>query len=669
MPNRLANESSLYLKQHADNPVDWYPWGDEAFAKAKQEQKPLLVSIGYSSCHWCHVMAHESFESTYVADLMNQHFVCVKVDREERPDVDQIYMEAVQMVAQHGGWPLNVFCFPDGRPFFGGTYFPPEDNGSGMVPWPQLLMRVADVYRREPEKLEENAENIVKNLSAMNTPPAVSGAAGVTTETLTKAATTFCDAHDDDFGGFGSAPKFPPSTTLQFLMQMTRLTSAPEGGKTEEIFKRLDQVTETTLTAMAHGGIYDQIGGGFARYSVDRYWLIPHFEKMLYDNGLLLQAYAQGWQRYRKPLYQAIIEESIAWLKREMTAPSGLFYSSIDADSEGDEGKFTVWSPAEVEAVLGKEEGRRFCHAYNITHEGNFEGGKSNPALVEEDFEKRQSFAQAREKLLSAREKRVRPTTDKKHIVSWNSLMIRGLAEAGFSMDSPETIAMGRRAADFIWSEMRFNEDRLHSVHHHSPAFNGYLDDYAHYGEALLALAAVIDCYDPGASRLYIDRAATVTRAIDKHFADPEAAGYFFTSDDHEELVTRRKEWWDGALPSGNSSLLHLFSHLHILTADDFFRQRFTRQKRAYSGFADRAANGVPHALDALAADTAGIAVLKVKGVTDWSPLVSFIREKTAHRIYILQSSDPQQPEGYQLCVGPTCLQPVPDIKGLMEQL
>ena len=671
MPNRLAEESSLYLRQHANNPVDWQPWGKEAFARAKEEDKPVLVSIGYSSCHWCHVMAHESFENEYIADLMNKHFVCVKVDREERPDVDQIYMEAVQMIARHGGWPLNVFCFSDGRPFFGGTYFPPEDRGNNMVPWPQLLMRVRDYFQRERDKLEENAENIVHNLSAMNT-PVMGGADVLDTEALIRAANAVAKNHDDDFGGFGDAPKFPPSMTLDFLLETHRLlqTRRPPGDPESDLEHRLDQVVETTLKGMAHGGLYDQVGGGFTRYSTDRFWLIPHFEKMLYDNGLLLRTYSRAWRRYRAPLYRAVAEETADWAMREMhSAGTGLFSASIDADSEGEEGKFYLWTPEEVNSVLGDEAGRRFCQAYNITEAGNFERGKSNPALTAAEFSEREALAGARKKLLEARENRVRPATDSKQLVSWNSLMISGLAEAGFALDRPDLFAAARRAADFIWDNLRFDDNRLQALYDEQRDLNGYLDDYAFFGEALLTLNGLADLFDPGSSATYLERAESVAAAVDAHFADAEAVGHFFTSDDHETLVARRKEWWDNAMPAGNSALLHLFSRLYALTGNECHRKAFARLKKAYPGFAVKMPHGIPHALAALAADTAGLAVLKVKGIDDLTELATFLRDHTWQDIRVRVSDDPNQPDGYQLCIGTTCLAPAATVEELRERL
>lgn len=660
MPNQLVNEKSLYLRQHADNPVNWHPWGEEALAKAKAEDKPILVSIGYSSCHWCHVMEHESFENPYIAQLMNEHFVCIKVDREERPDVDQIYMDAVQMISQRGGWPLNVFCLPDGRPFFGGTYFPPEDRGNGMVPWPQVLIRVSDFFKRNRDQLEENAENIVKNLVASNTPLAAAGSV-IDQALLLDTSREFTRRHDDAYGGFGAAPKFPPSMALNYLIQVRQgwLEISRKDSSVNPAMDRIDAVIETTLTRMGHGGLFDQIGGGFARYSVDRYWIIPHFEKMLYDNGLLLDTYSRAWLTYGKPLYKAIVEETATWALREMRSDNGGFYSAFDADSEGVEGKFYVWKPEEIMEVLGQEEGKRFCQAYNITRAGNFEHGFSNPTLTESDFEIRQSLAAARAKLFRHRKGRIPPGLDKKQLTSWNSLLIRGLAEAGFALDRPDLFAAARTAADFIWDNARTPDNRLYSVYYNEGAVNAYLDDYAFYAEALLAIVAYADTFNPGQSKRYLNRCAAITKAALTHFKDPEAVGFYFTSHDHESLITRKKEWWDGAIPSGNASMLHVLSSLYYLTLDPSYQEAFLELRQAYSGPIARSPNGIPHALGALVADSNGIEVIKAKDVENLDDLAAVLRRQPWVKRFCLLSNEPEQPPGYQRCIGTVCLLPV----------
>ncbi len=669
MANRLSKEKSLYLRQHADNPVDWYPWGEEALEKAKTDDKPLLVSIGYSSCHWCHVMAHESFENDYIAKLMNDHYICIKVDREERPDVDQIYMDAVQMITNHGGWPLNVFCFPDGRPFFGGTYFPPEDRGQGLVPWPQLIMRVADFYKQKREELEENADNIVQNMLGSNIP--VNESEGpLDNQLLLTAAEVICKAHDDEWGGFGQAPKFPPSMALNFLLEL-RLSSACEEQR-PSLARRIDEVAIRTLSAMAQGGLYDQVGGGFARYSVDRFWLIPHFEKMLYDNGLLLDIYTKGWMRYRQPIFKAVVEETVNWLLRDMHAPNGGFYSSIDADSEGEEGKYYVWTPGEIESLLGQDDGKLFCETYSITEKGNFEHHTSNPALSTSDFNRREELCSQRKILLQQRLTRVHPAKDTKQLVAWNSLVIRGMAEAAFAFGRKEWLEYAKRAANWIWETQLFDDHRLHALCYEDniPGLNAYLDDYAFYAEALLTLGSKIDWLETGTSSLFIQRAIAIVDAVFAHFSDPSGQfGFYFTSDDHEKLVNRKKEWWDNAIPAGNSSLIHVLASLYAITGESKYRENSDTLRKAYSTFVQQIPNGIPHALAGITSDAVGIAVIKIKGISNLDLLQENLAEKPWRRVFLLSTDDPDQPDGYQLCVGSQCLEAEVDPAALVTKL
>ncbi len=669
MANRLSKEKSLYLRQHANNPVDWYPWGEEALEKAKSDDKPLLVSIGYSSCHWCHVMAHESFENDYIAKLMNDHYICIKVDREERPDVDQIYMDAVQMITNHGGWPLNVFCFPNGRPFFGGTYFPPEDRGQGLVPWPQLIMRVADFYKQKREELEENADNIVQNMLGSNIP--VNESEGpLDNQLLLTAAEVICKAHDDEWGGFGQAPKFPPSMALNFLLEL-RLSSACEEQR-PSLARRIDEVAIRTLSAMAQGGLYDQVGGGFARYSVDKFWLIPHFEKMLYDNGLLLDIYTKGWMRYRQPIFKAVVEETVNWLLRDMHAPNGGFYSSIDADSEGEEGKYYVWTPAEIESLLGQDDGKLFCETYSITEKGNFEHHTSNPALSTSDFNRREELSSQRKILLQQRLTRVPPAKDTKQLVAWNSLVIRGMAEAAFAFGRKEWLEYAKRAANWIWETQLYDDHRLHALCYEDniPGLNAYLDDYAFYAEALLTLGSKIDWLETGTSSLFIQRAIAIVDAVFAHFSDPSGQfGFYFTSDDHEKLVTRKKEWWDNAIPAGNSSLIHVLSSLYAITGESKYRENLDTLRKAYSTFVQQIPNGIPHALAGITSDAVGIAVIKIKGISNLDLLQENLADKPWRRVFLLSTDDPDQPDGYQLCVGSQCMEAKVDPAALVTKL
>jgi uncharacterized protein len=669
MPNRLAQANSLYLRQHADNPVDWYPWGEEAFARARAEDKPVLVSIGYSACHWCHVMAHESFEDPYIAKLMNTHFVCIKVDREERPDIDRIYMEAVQMLNGHGGWPLNVFCLADGRPFAGGTYFPPDERRGGqVVPWPQLLMRVADFHQRQRADLEENARAIIGNLQATNAPIQATGEPLKPVDLL-QAAGRLLDAHDAEFGGFGDAPKFPPATTLDFLLAMR--ASATVETRHPDTARAIDTAINRTLTGMAHGGIFDQIGGGFARYSVDRHWLIPHFEKMLYDNALLIDTYARSWQRYPKPLYARAVEETVQWLEREMRAPQGAFHAALDADTEGEEGRTYLWTPAEIEAVLGAAEGRCFAEAYGITEEGNFEhSGRSNPALLDGDPAVREALAPARRKLLAARDQRPQPGRDDKCLTAWNALLLRGLARAAFTFGRTGWLDTALGIGDWIWERMRQQGDRLHPVAYGETGDgNGMLDDYAHAAEGFLALAAVVDWARPGESARWIGRARRLADVVRRHFADPDGVGCFFTSDDHEALVHRSKEWFDNATPAGNSALVHVFTALEALTGEAEYGAEAARLQTAYPGIARAAPAAAGHALAGFAWRAIGLAVIKAQPDADLEGLRAALAARPWRPVFILAAAAPSQNAAYQLCVGTECLAPTDSLEELVENL
>lgn len=672
MQNRLSEENSLYLRQHADNPVQWYAWGPEALAAAEAADKPLLVSIGYSACHWCHVMAHESFENEYIANLMNKHFICVKVDREERPDVDQVYMEAVQMIQQQGGWPLNVFCLPDGRPFFGGTYFPPEDRGHGMIPWPQVLMRVADFYKRSKHELVENADAIQKNIMAATAAVSSGGGSGAWDNAhLTAAAQGICGNHDDQYGGFGGAPKFPPAMALNFLgaVRGSRAVDA----KDPKLAERIDSVRHITLRAMAHGGLFDQFGGGFARYSVDAHWLIPHFEKMLYDNALLIDAYTRGWLARREPLFAAVVEETIGWLQREMDAPCGGFYAALDADSEGEEGRYYVWTPEEIDRVLGPSEAREVRAAYNITNAGNFEHGTSNPALVDGDFSVREKLVGARRQLLAHREaERVRPGKDTKLSTSWNCMLIRSLADAGFYFGRAEWLQRARQAADFIWESLTEEVDgmrRVQAVLYEGVGARipGFLHDYALAADAFLAVAGKIDWLEPQASAIYFKRAKSCLDAAMHLFKDEHGAGYFFTAEDAETPVARRKEWFDNATPSGNSVMLHALSGIYAVTGEGRYAAAFQSTLPAYTDYCLKVAAGVAHALEAATTEAMGIVVIKVAAGTPLEPLRIGLAERPWRRTFIQMDAVRSSPQAYQVCIGTQCLPPTDELEAVLE--
>jgi uncharacterized protein YyaL (SSP411 family) len=526
-----------------------------------------------------------------------------------------------------------------------------------MIPWPQLLMRVADYYAKHRAELEENANNIAQNLLHANAPRGAS-AEPLENRALLAAAQGILTRQDATWGGFGEAPKFPPAMALDFLLAV-RATDAAE--RTPALAKRVDEVVNTTARAMAHGGMFDQFGGGFCRYSVDARWLIPHFEKMLYDNGLLLDFYAKAWRRHRNPLYAAVAEETAGWLLRDMRLPGGPFYAALDADTEGHEGATYVWTPAQVREVLDEAEARAVCAAYDISEGGNFEHGLSNPALVEADFSKRAALAPLREKLLEARRKRPQPGRDEKIVLAWNALAIRGLAEAAWALGRKDWFAAARQAADWIWEKMRWEhagETRLQAVHYEQGARGaGFLDDYAFLAEALLVLAAYGDWAEPGTGAIHAERARALVETVRQHFRDATEAGYFFTADDQEALAVRKKVWWDNAQPSGHAALAQVFTALHALTGDGSYAAELVELKKAYAGLAQQAPMGVPHALAAFTWDAVGVAVIKVKGACDWEGLRAALAARPYRPVFLVATEDAAQPEGMQLCVGTQCVE------------
>ncbi len=661
--NRLSSENSLYLKQHANNPVDWYPWGEAAFAKARETDKPMLISIGYSSCHWCHVMAHESFEDSYIAKLMNTHFVCVKVDREEHPDVDRIYMESVQMMNGHGGWPLNVFCLPNGRPFAGGTYFPPDDSkGYSLVPWPQLLTRVSDFFKRKRHELEENAEAILGNLQAANSVP-LSAEEAVRKEHFFQALDALLESADDDFGGFGDAPKFPPSMALDFLLSM-RATATVELMNPDRA-EAIDQTVCKTLRAMALGGLFDQIGGGFARYSVDRHWHIPHFEKMLYDNALLLRTYTLGWLRYRDPLFASVVAETIEFLQREMKLPSGAFASALDADSEGGEGAYYIWSPNEVREILG-DEAEAFCEAYCITEDGNFEdSGKSLPMLVDGRPAERDRWATARQQLREIRSKRPAPARDDKAIVGWNALLATALAEAGFAFDRKDWMEEAESVCRWVQKGQMEQSPAPHLQYGDNWGGRALLDDASYTVQAYLTLAARIEWIRPGSSQEWIESARSSLAQLLTDFEDPQASGYFYTARDHANPVHRGKEWMDHATPSGNSVLLGLLADFALLDPEGPWQEHYQQLEAAFSGVVERAPHAACRALESMVNQATGIARISIPEAADWNALQTLLSQRPWRRVFLL----PGETNQYQLCVGTSCNEPTADPAATIDKL
>lgn len=547
MPNRLVDETSPYLLQHKDNPVDWYPWGTEALERSREEQKPIFLSIGYSACHWCHVMEHESFENPQIAKLMNEKFVCVKVDREERPDLDQIYMNAVQLMTGHGGWPMSVFLTPDLKPFYGGTYWPPK-AARGMPGFDQVILAVDDAWANRRDQALQGADQLTAELEQL-TQKGTEGVAIALGEGLLNAAAHGLErSYDPIHGGFGEAPKFPHPFELQLLLRWWKRSGQD----------RWWDIVRLSLDKMAAGGMYDHLGGGFARYSVDARWLTPHFEKMLYDNALLAVVYLEAYLAGGDQKYLQVVTETLDYLLRDMTDSAGGFYSAEDADSEGVEGKFYVWTPEQIVQLLGDEPAETFCRVYDVTERGNFEDANilnlpktlaQQAKLLGRDLtELEGELATGRAKLLAEREKRVRPGLDDKVLVSWNALAIDAMARAGASLAEPRYIAAAQQAADFILAEMRDEGGRLlHTWRGGTAKLQAYLDDYTALANALVSL------YEATANEAYVSTAAELMEVVLARFGGGDEAGFYFTADDHEQLLTRNKDFTDNATPGGNS--------------------------------------------------------------------------------------------------------------------
>ena len=564
MSNRLARDTSPYLLQHADNPVDWYAWGPEALETARREDKPILLSIGYAACHWCHVMAHESFEDEDTARLMNANFVNIKVDREERPDIDGIYMQAVQAMTGQGGWPMTMFLLPDGSPFYGGTYFPPDDK-HGLPSFRTVLQSVTEAYEKRREGVAASAQQLRQiyesNLGQMRS----SGV--LTRDTLQAVYKSLAQRYDARNGGFGTAPKFPATMALDFVLRHWKRTGTEEA---------LDIVVNS-FHKMARGGIYDQIGGGFARYSVDASWLVPHFEKMLYDNALLTRLGAHVWQATKDEEIRRVTMETVDWVAREMTSPAGGFYSSLDADSEGHEGKFYVWSEDELDSLLG-DDSRAFKGYYGVTGAGNFEG--KNILFVPSDRAAAAAhagidehtldaiLARARRLLYETRAKRVWPGRDEKILASWNGLMLRGIANAARAFSRDDFTKLALQNAEFLAREMVRSGRVMRSHKNGVTRINGFLDDHAAVALGFLAV------YEITFDEIWVRRAREIADAMIEWFWDDEVGAFFDTARDAEELITRPRDVTDNAIPSGTSLAVELLLHLAELQEDSEYRRR-----------------------------------------------------------------------------------------------
>jgi len=574
--NRLLNETSPYLQQHAYNPVDWYPWGAEALERAAAETKPIFLSIGYSACHWCHVMEHESFEDPEIAAYLNEHFVSIKVDREERPDLDQIYMNAVQLLTQRGGWPMSVFLTPDRRPFFGGTYWP-KSSRHGMPGFEDVLRGVLDAWVNRRERVLEAAGDLTETLQ--RTADQMNPPTNLTAELIDQAGKGLCRRADRTHGGFGGAPKFPHTMDLRLLLRYAKRT-----GDMDAL-----SVVRVTLDKMGSGGIYDHLGGGFHRYSTDVGWLVPHFEKMLYDNALLIPVYLEGAQAMGNDEYLRIVRETLCYIEREMQSPAGGFYSTQDADSEGVEGKFFVWQKREILELLGEERGEMFCRAYDVTEHGNWEGTNilNRPRSMKEIAteagrsveELEEELKEGREILRVAREGRVHPGRDEKILVGWNGMMIAAAAMGGRVLGDGRWTEMAKRGAEFAWKEMRQANGGLWHTHKDGRShLNAYLDDYACLVDGLVELFLTTG------DVLHLERGEEIAATMIERFHDAESGGFFYTSHDHESVIARQKDIQDNATPSGNSmaawGLIRLGYLLGKTEWEDLGRETLERMSR-----------------------------------------------------------------------------------------
>ncbi|MEY2430774.1 MAG: uncharacterized protein QOC92_499 [Acidimicrobiaceae bacterium] len=659
--NRLARATSPYLRQHKDNPVDWYPWGDEAFAKAKAEDKPIMLSVGYSACHWCHVMAHESFEDESTAAVVNDLFVNVKVDREERPDVDAIYMEATQAMTGHGGWPMTVFCDPAGRPFYCGTYFPKQARG-GMPSFLDICRAVDDAWRNRRDELLGHADELVE---AIGRTAALAGpdAEAPGRDVLTAAYRHLREQHDDEWGGFGGAPKFPQTMSLELLLRAHHHNHAPAA---------IDSV-RTSLDAMASGGIYDHLGGGFARYSVDNIWLVPHFEKMLYDQALLARVYLHAWQLTESPVYLQVLDETIAYLLRDLRHERGGFYSAEDADSEGEEGKFYVWTPQEIRAVLegAPELADAAIEWYGVTDDGNFEGTNIlNRITHRGDLLRPPEVEEARARLFAAREKRIRPGLDDKVLAEWNGLMLATLAEAAAATGRKDWLDAARQTGEFLLRELRRDDGRW---------LRSWQADHGAHTLAFAAdHAALIDAYtrlaEASGEARWITAAVDTAEALLGLFWDDEGGALFTTAHDGERLVARPKDLLDNATPSANSLAALALVRLAALTGIDRYRDRAEDILRLLGRIAGQHPTAFAHLLGAVDLIDGGVTEIAVVG--DRPDLVGAVHERYLPSAVLAWGEPYESPlwhdrrEGYAyVCEQYVCNAPVDTADALINEL
>lgn len=599
--NRLASETSPYLLQHQNNPVDWFPWCAEALLKARAEDKPIFLSIGYSACHWCHVMEHESFENPEIADFLNRHFISIKVDREERPDLDQIYMQAVMAINGHGGWPLSAFLTPDQDFFFGGTYWPPTPNHQ-MPGFLQVLGSVLEAWHERRDQVSQQSKQITEMLATI---PENSSSEAFDAVIFDDAVQILHNRFDNTFGGFGSAPKFPHPMDLLFLLQRYENQGSAFNDGTTPQAKSMLEMVEVTLKRMTYGGIFDHLAGGYARYSVDARWLVPHFEKMLYDNAQLARALVHTGRITGERFYRQTCEKTLDYLLNYMTDAKGGFYSTEDADSEGVEGKFYVWTVEEICSVLGETTGRRFCELYDVSLAGNFEGKNilNLPVSFAEFADQRNldqeqlilEMRQARQQLLAVRDQRVRPGLDDKVLTNWNGLAIESFADAAVILQRPDYAEAATRAAEFIWEHMRQEDGRLlHAYRNDQAHLPAYLDDYA------CLMNAFVSLYRVEFDSKWIGRAKELAELLLRHFYHPENGAFFFTADDHEKLIARTQEFQDSAVPSGNAMAATALIRLGRLTGNLDWIERGRRAALGAMPLLRRAANAASQSLIAL---------------------------------------------------------------------
>jgi len=677
--NRLIHETSPYLLQHAYNPVDWYPWGEEALTRAKKEDKPILLSIGYSACHWCHVMEKESFENEAIAGIMNERFINIKVDREERPDLDEVYMNALQIMIGSGGWPMTVFLTPDLIPFHAGTYFPPEDR-QGIPGFPKILVVVSDYYhshRGEVEKMEEQVKQALYQIAEM-----IPSQEDMNDKIFSKAFDALETQFDPIYGGFGNAPKFPNSMALSFLLRYWKSMGS----------KKALEIVDKTLEKMANGGIYDHLGGGFHRYSVDDRWLISHFEKMLYDNALLSRIYFEAYQATHQEKYRRVGEEILHYVLREMKSPKGGFYSTQDADSEGEEGKFYVWTRDEIKEVLGKEKGTPFCAYYGVGQQGNFERETSVLSIASTlekvstlygmpitDFEK--ILEEGRQKLYAEREKRVKPNRDEKILTSWNGLMISSFVD-GFKITGEKRyLVAAEEAARFILQEIRKDGHLMRVFNKGKCQVKGYSEDYSFFIQALL------DLYEATFDTGWLKEADDLNRRMIRQYWDEKNGGFFFSGKENESLIARSKNPYDHVIPSANSIAVFNFIRLSYLTGDESLKQKAEQTLRLFYNFLDQHPSGFTQMLSGLLffLNPEEIGIIGSK-----SDLKTKSMLKEIYLAYlpnkILSLRDPQEPiernwfpflmeKGIEeipttfVCKGFTCLPPIKDEKELKKIL